>query len=128
MFLAPRSLDGHALKRSSKSDDGVQVDVRGDDLYFLNRELLSLRDDFSVHRYARASVIIKPASVAASLVRVQVDPASLSGRGLDKVHPSVQFSKLMVTAASITDDLNAAQGELDVRRVWREQLLARFAR
>lgn len=55
----------------------LDIDGRGDHLDVLQRKLRALRDDAPVDDDHRASVVVQAVAVAALLVRVQVDAASL---------------------------------------------------
>ena len=63
---------------TSVSSDFLNVYSRGDDLDVVQRELRALRYDFAVQADESAAVVVQPVTVAALLIRVEVDSTSLS--------------------------------------------------
>jgi hypothetical protein len=60
----------HALKRASKSYDGVKIDICSDNLDLRDGKLFPLRDDFAVYGDARAPVVVQSTPVTPALIGV----------------------------------------------------------
>jgi hypothetical protein len=64
----------------------------------------------------RAAVVVQSVTIAASLVGIHVDTSGLGSGFGDEVDAGVEFTKLVVTATRVEDDLNTSK---TVHRVWR---------
>lgn len=65
--------------RRSRAPNILQIDRGSDDFYVFQAELCALRDHGPVDADEGTPVVVEPVTVAALLVRVEVDAARLEG-------------------------------------------------
>ena len=68
------------------------------------------------------TVVVEALSVAAFLVRVQIDAAGLERRRFNQVDGDVGFAQLMMTSAGVGENLHAVEPHGNVRRLRSPQL------
>mmetsp|Transcript_38151 Transcript_38151/g.109474 ORF Transcript_38151/g.109474 Transcript_38151/m.109474 type:complete len:299 (+) Transcript_38151:868-1764(+) len=107
--------------------DVRQVHDGDDDLDLVEgAELRALCHAISVDVDHRTTVEVHAASIASLHVGVEVHTAALLRGAAHEVDTRVELPQLVVAARTVRDDLHAVQGQSDVRRVRREELLARL--
>mmetsp|Transcript_31203 Transcript_31203/g.82716 ORF Transcript_31203/g.82716 Transcript_31203/m.82716 type:complete len:238 (-) Transcript_31203:277-990(-) len=120
-------LEGARDEVGAERADVGEVHGRHDHLDLVkDQELGGLGDELAVDPDHGAAVEVQPAAVATLHVRVQVDAARLGGGAPDEVDPLVELAELVVAPGPVGDDLDAVQGQRDVRSLRGEELLARL--
>lgn len=113
------------------SPNSAKVNGGGDNFDFGKRELSALGEDLAVHGNETCSVIVETVTVTTLLVSIEVDTAKLDdwlasriiskgqmthlhGGFFDKLHTTVELSKLVVTTRGVGKDLNTVKAHKNV--------------
>lgn len=137
--LVSRRLRGlmRAARELAVRANGLKVDRSGDNLDVVERELVALGKNLTVHGNHASAIVVQPVSVTALLICVEVNSSELQlasycqvtylhGRFLDEVHATVELAKFVMRRTRISEYFNAVKAHANVRGVGSEQLLTKL--